>query len=247
MKFDGSFKYFLDGESKTYEEICKLVNIDMSCEIKGLDVVYHSKKEIQIQEPSAKACNDILSGEPYVIKTGVGQYNVGNIIIDRTYVVTDDTPPNHEPCNLGNCLDNQIKSLTGETNVSDEKGNPLYFDSAGYMINIGEDNKFIPEGMKMYQMMGNVEGIKETNGKLDYSEVDLSILDLMAKRFNANKIKYPKGNMLKKIDKQDLTWAAFRHIKKMLQPIEKDPETFEEHLTAVLCNMQMIYQQMKNE
>lgn len=86
-------------------------------------------------------------------------------------------------------------------------------------------------------------GKKEIEGKLDYSEINLEILDLMAQRFSANKHKYPQGNMKKPIDKESLVWAAFRHIRKMLQPIEGDPETYREHLTAVLCNMSMLLDQ----
>lgn len=88
-------------------------------------------------------------------------------------------------------------------------------------------------------------GKKENSGKIDYSEVDLDILDLMANRFNANKHKYPQGNMLKPIEEKELLFALFRHLKKMIQPIDSDPETFEEHLAAILCNAQMVYQQRK--
>ena len=89
------------------------------------------------------------------------------------------------------------------------------------------------------------KGIKEVIGKTDYSEINLNILDLMADRFNANKHKYPKGNMLKPIDIKSLEWATFRHIKKMLQPIEDDSETYREHLASVLCNMSMILNQLE--
>lgn len=89
------------------------------------------------------------------------------------------------------------------------------------------------------------EGKKENSGKIDYSEVDLDILDLMANRFNANKHKYPQGNMLKPIEEKELLFAFFRHLKKMIQPIDNDTETFEEHLAAILCNAQMVYQQRK--
>jgi hypothetical protein len=91
----------------------------------------------------------------------------------------------------------------------------------------------------------NLIGKKESNGKVDYSEIDWDIIDLMAKRFNNNKHKYPPGNMLKPIEEKELLFAAYRHLRKMIQPIENDEETFEEHLTAVLCNMQMLYQQRK--
>jgi hypothetical protein len=90
------------------------------------------------------------------------------------------------------------------------------------------------------------EGVKETNGKVDYSEINLGILDLMAERFTANKHKYPKGNMKKPIDVKSLEWALFRHVKKMIQPIEEDEETYKDHLSAVLCNASMILDQLKN-
>jgi hypothetical protein len=88
-------------------------------------------------------------------------------------------------------------------------------------------------------------GKKENNGKTDYSEVDFDILDLMANRFNANKHKYPHGNMLKPIEEKELLFALLRHLKKMIQPVDSDPETFEEHLASILCNAQMVYQQRK--
>ena len=88
-------------------------------------------------------------------------------------------------------------------------------------------------------------GIKESDGKVDYSEINLEILDLMAERFTANKHKYPKGNMKKPIDIKSLEWALFRHVKKMIQPIETDEESYKDHLSAVLCNCSMLLDQLK--
>ena len=91
------------------------------------------------------------------------------------------------------------------------------------------------------------QGIKESNGKTDYSEIHLEILDLMAERFTANKHKYPRGNMKKPIDIKSLEWALFRHVKKMIQPIETDEETYKDHLSAVLCNASMILDQLNGK
>ena len=102
------------------------------------------------------------------------------------------------------------------------------------------------ETMEHLQGVKETEGIKESNGKVDYSEINLEILDLMAERFTANKHKYPKGNMKKTIDIKSLEWALFRHVKKMIQPIETDEETYKDHLSAVLCNASMILDQLKN-
>lgn len=103
-------------------------------------------------------------------------------------------------------------------------------------------NEGVNEGVKR-----NNEGVKESNGKTDYSEINLEILDLMAERFTANKHKYPQGNMKKPIDIKSLEWALFRHVKKMIQPIETDEETYKDHLSAVLCNASMLLDQLKNQ
>ena len=87
-------------------------------------------------------------------------------------------------------------------------------------------------------------GVKENEGKIDYSEINLDILDLMASRFNANKHKYPKDNMKKQIDIKSLEWALFRHLKKMIQPIEGDKENYKDHISAILCNASMILDQI---
>lgn len=89
------------------------------------------------------------------------------------------------------------------------------------------------------------EGYKETEGKLDYSEINLELLDLMAKRFNKNKDKYPPGNMKKPIPLDGLLWAIFRHTRKILQPIKGDPETTEDHLAAIGCNASMALDQLR--
>lgn len=103
-----------------------------------------------------------------------------------------------------------------------------------------EENLVFPKDSEIHK-----EGIKESNGKIDYSEIDWDIVDLMAKRFNNNKHKYPQGNMLKPIEEKELLFAGYRHLRKMLQPIDNDSESFLEHLIAVMCNMQMLYQQKK--
>jgi len=90
-------------------------------------------------------------------------------------------------------------------------------------------------------------GKKETENKVDYSEINLDILDLMAKRMNANKHKYPEGNSKRELNVKDLEWALFRHLKKMIKPIEGDVESYEDHLSAILCNASMILDQLQRK
>jgi len=89
------------------------------------------------------------------------------------------------------------------------------------------------------------EGKKETVNKADYSEINLGILDLMADRFSANKGKYEHGNSKKPLDKQQILWALFRHVKKMVQPIEGDEENFKDHLAACLTNCSILLDQLE--
>lgn len=131
---------------------------------------------------------------------------------------------------IDNCMGHR---LTDEAREQSELGNRHKADDYKYSVTI--DGK-LPD-MTL--------GVKETENKVDYSEINLGILDIMAERFTANKEKYPKGNMKKYIDKENLEWALFRHIKKMISPIENDPENYEEHLAAVLCNASMILDQLK--
>lgn len=94
----------------------------------------------------------------------------------------------------------------------------------------------------------NIEvGIKENKGKLDYSEINFVLLDLMAKRFMDNKHKYPKWNSQKRIDRKELEMAMFRHIRKIINPIDGDSETYLDHLAAIGNNASMILDQIEIE
>lgn len=55
MKYEGAFNYFLDGESKTIEDIRKLANTEMTVSIIGLNVFYNSSKK---QTSKHKKCEE---------------------------------------------------------------------------------------------------------------------------------------------------------------------------------------------
>lgn len=135
------------------------------------------------------------------------------------------------------------KETIGELNKGFlcEDGTTVIFDKDFNMVGELPLGSFGKRGQKRDYSVG----VKETNGKIDYSEINLEILDLMAERFTANKHKYPQGNMKKPIDIKSLEWALFRHVKKMIQPIENDEETYLNHLAAILCNASMLYDQIK--
>ena len=91
------------------------------------------------------------------------------------------------------------------------------------------------------------KGIKEEDGKTDYSEINLYILDIMAQRMAENKHKYPKGNSKNPIKINKLEWAMFRHVKKIVQPLDDDKESYMDHLAAIACNVSMILDQLNLE
>lgn len=126
----------------------------------------------------------------------------------------------------------RIDSIISEFTEAEKRGRTIRHKPSG-ILGVEDAAKIMTKGKK------------ENSGKTDYSEIDFDILDLMANRFNANKHKYPQGNMLKPIEEKQLLFALLRHLKKMIQPIDNDPETFEEHLASILCNAQMVYQQRK--
>lgn len=84
--------------------------------------------------------------------------------------------------------------------------------------------------------------MKETENKIDYSEINWDFIDKMAERMNKNKDKYPKYNF-KNMGPEHiplLEQASVRHLRKMIQPIPNDLETYEDHLYALGCNAMLI-------
>lgn len=190
MKYEGNFNYFIDGESKTVDDIRKLVTLGMTVSVDGLNVNYFS---------------------PKITKTD--------------------------------------KLLKQADEVQKQNGGRLNLDSLVYAFELQREPEYPTqkdrdEFKKKISNLNNTVGKKETEGKLDYSEINFRLFDLMAKRFMDNKHKYAKGNTLKDVNKDDILWAAFRHIRKMIQPIENDPETYEDHLAAVATNMSIILDQL---
>ena len=85
------------------------------------------------------------------------------------------------------------------------------------------------------------QGIKESNGKLEY-ELDWEFITDMAKRMAESKTKYGKENWKKPIDVELLKQSLLRHT----IAIMKD-DFSEDHLAAVSCNAMMIAYQLRDE
>lgn len=91
-----------------------------------------------------------------------------------------------------------------------------------------------------------LEGKKENEGKVSYDEIDWDFVDEMSTRMDAN-TKYPPLNYHKGMDVKELAKAVIRHARKILQPIEGDPETVEDHSLAIGSNAMMMFYQVKEK
>lgn len=88
------------------------------------------------------------------------------------------------------------------------------------------------------------EGLKESEGKTPYEELDWDYVDSMAHRMESND-KYPPENWKKEMDIRKLAASAIRHARAILEPSEYDTESQEDHAVALGCNGMMINYQLK--
>lgn len=288
------FVYFVNGESKTKEEVNEFIDSTMSVTIDNLTVHFISPKKDkqanlnvvsyykQREKESLESTKNYLLNNTSVLKdyedivsiffaeneeelsaslNKIKLKNGEKVEKQSTYGKLEDTPISAKK--------DKIKELLEEVNKHQEQngrvvGVEFPFDAVLTptreqkviedwnkidLIGLIEGDEkgsfgFNFQKSKIGEKENKTEGIKETENKVDYSEINFKLLDLMAKRFNDNKHKYPKGNTLKVINKDEILWAAFRHIRKMIQPIENDPETYEDHLAAVATNMSIILDQI---
>lgn len=90
----------------------------------------------------------------------------------------------------------------------------------------------------------SMEGIKEKEGKVDYSELDWDYIDDMCNRMSENE-KYPSENWKKEMCIKELAKSSMRHARKILQQVDGDEETLKDHAAALGCNGMMINFQLK--
>lgn len=88
-------------------------------------------------------------------------------------------------------------------------------------------------------------GKKESENKVDYTELDWDFIDAMALRMK-NESKYPKDNWKKPIDVIELIKPIMRHSRKIIQSIPGDKESNYDHLLAISLNAMMAAYQLKN-
>jgi hypothetical protein len=90
------------------------------------------------------------------------------------------------------------------------------------------------------------QGIKQTEGKTSFSEIDWSFVEKMAKCMNLNKGKYPPKNWQKPMNASLLLDAAQRHLIELQKDNLFDKENGAEHAVAIALNMMMYSYQINN-
>ena len=91
----------------------------------------------------------------------------------------------------------------------------------------------------------NMEGVKETEGKLNY-ELDWEFIQQLAERMNQNKGKYEPYNWTKPMDVEKLKQSLFRHVIEVMKGNYLDDGREFGHLESIALNAMMINYQLKN-
>lgn len=143
------------------------------------------------------------------------------------------------------------ENYTSESNIYDEKVHgfdtyPETLEDIKKRISKMSMNSISKALNKSGKEVKLEKGKKETGNKVDYGEIDWDYIDSMALRMKEN-TKYPSENWKKPMDIKELAKSVIRHARKILQPIEGDEETLEEHAVALGCNGFMINYQLKNQ
>ena len=223
------FKYIYKGEELSKEEFTAITKdmfkwfqnntinaVDYSSVSDFLDGDYHSKGEIN------KHLKGVLEGfdsQGWIINKD----KVKNIENYKGYILNDNT--------------NYPKQLSDIIEIMQVKTEGELIEKLGCQT---KRNKVLK-----YDSKEDI-GVKETENKVNYGELDWDYIDNMSLRMSKNLDKYPPKNWQKKLDIQELAKSAIRHARKILQEIDNDEETLQQHATALGCNGMMINYQLKN-
>lgn len=226
---ESPFKYIYQGKEVSKEEFTNVTKelfkwfdsntinaVDYSSVSDFLDGEYKSKGEINNH---LKGVLDGLDSQKWF----TNKDKVKNVEKYKGYILNDNT-------NYPNQLFDIIEIMQAETEEE-------LVEKLGWQT---KRNKVLK-----YDSKENI-GVKETENKVNYGELDWDYIDNMSLRMSKNLDKYPPKNWQKKMEIQELAKSAIRHARKILQEIDNDEETLQQHATALGCNGMMINYQLKN-
>ena len=103
---------------------------------------------------------------------------------------------------------------------------------------------FFSKRGKIFEYKKN-EGVKETEGKLNY-ELDWQFIQQLAERMSQNKGKYEPYNWTKPMDVEKLKQSLFRHVIEVMKGNYSDDGREFGHWESIALNAMMINYQLKN-
>ena len=187
----------------------------------------------------------LIDGERYKVK-GVetqGYLEVGNkigLLVSKIAEKENKEQSSKTEENLVFQKDSEIHKDDVITKISRGEKETIEYLKPSIVSELGEELHFD----KDFNLIKS--GVKETNGKTDYSEIDWDFIEGLAKRMNKNKEKYEPFNYHKPMDVNLLKQSLLRHIIEILKGEHKDAGQEYGHLFAVALNSMMIYYQLKN-
>ena len=257
---ENNFKYIFSGEEVSKEQFMKLAKDSFkwfnNSSINAVD--FDSVSSFFSGE--YKSDNEIDKHFKGVLENHEKAENDGSLTAEEKRIWTMLNPvlkvnlKEREYPNLGDYLNKEQKVI--------EDWNKKDYNTTTVKVNCSPDDlvklntlrdgllnsDFKPNSLEdIADLISAKEGIKETENKVNYEELDWDYIDSMAERMSKNLAKYPPKNWQKNIEVKELAKSAIRHARKILQEIDGDEETLQEHSTALGCNGMMINYQLKNK
>lgn len=303
MIFDGNYTFFVNGESKTKEEVNEFIDSNMSVTISGTSVNFISpKKEIKKDEEKSysfivsrygnKAGEEIILKESELERKHIDLIHAETIREEEKYIAYLESVKNH----IENfAKKSKTEELLEEVNKHQEQnggrviGMEFPFDAILTPTIEEREQEIItawerkdvqqyiedwfkqpvygtigtPDDMKNKEIQDNgsmgfnfqksqicakenkTEGVKETEGKLNY-ELDWEFIQQMAERMSQNKGKYKPYNWKKLMDVEKLKQSLLRHTIEIMKGNYSDDGREYGHLESLADNAMMINYQLKN-
>ena len=251
---ENNFKYIFSGEEVSKEQFMKLAKDSFkwfnNSSINAVDFDSVSS----FFSGDYRSDNEIDKHFKGVLDSQSDNYFMSDHFSKVNKELDDEDKYKKEYQNLGDYLNKELKVI--------EDWNKKDYNTTTVKVNCSPDDlvklntlrdgllnsDFKPNSLEdIANLISAKEGIKETENKVNYEELDWDYIDNMAERMSKNLAKYPPNNWKKKMEIKELAKSAIRHARKILQEIDGDEETLQEHSTALGCNGMMINYQLKNK
>ena len=128
-------------------------------------------------------------------------------------------------------------------NIQVPKPNP--FNQSNFFDKIEQERQLRESFERRVKELDKKEGVKETEGKLNY-ELDWQFIQQLAERMSQNKGKYEPYNWTKPMDVEKLKQSLFRHVIEVMKGNYLDDGREFGHWESIALNVMMINYQLRN-